>query len=240
MKISNEVLNVLSNANTNGNHLTLTGQLDRKLYQDANKALEAAGGKWNRKAKAHVFDRDASEAIDQLLLTGEITVPQNFGYFPTPKALVEQMIELAELDQGMRVLEPSAGQGAIAHEVIKYCDVDCYELLESNANKIAICGVNVGDFLQVEPNPIYDRVIMNPPFSKQQDIHHVLHAFKFLKPGGKLVSVMSNSVTFRDNKLTKDFREFVDMHGGYIEECPEASFKESGTMVRTVIATLEN
>ena len=33
-------------------------QLDRNDYVKVNKALEALGGKWNRKAKAHLFDED--------------------------------------------------------------------------------------------------------------------------------------------------------------------------------------
>jgi hypothetical protein len=52
MRVEDEVLAVLSRAETNGNALTLTGRLDRKMYERTNKVLEAAGGKWNRKAKA--------------------------------------------------------------------------------------------------------------------------------------------------------------------------------------------
>ena len=29
----------------------------------------------------------------------------------------------------------------------------------------------------------FDAVVMNPPFEKQADIDHVLHAYKMLKPG---------------------------------------------------------
>ena len=94
------------------------------------------------------------------------------------------------------------------------------------------------DFLEVMPNPIYDRVVMNPPFSRQADIMHVLHALQFLKPGGLLVSVMAASVTFRENKLTTDFRATVEARGGYIEPLPENSFKASGTGVNTVLAAI--
>jgi hypothetical protein len=50
--------------------------------------------------------------------------------------------------------------------------------------------------------------------------------------------VMSASVTFRDNKLTQDFRDLVRERGGDIEALPEGAFKDSGTMVRTVIVTI--
>src|SRR3546814_4693212 len=113
----------------------------------------------------------------------------------------------------MLVLEPSAGQGAIANQVAKMARVDCIELLPDNAAKIQVQGnirsVLQSDFLSQAAQPQYDRVIMNPPFEKQADIKHVLHAHKFLKPGGRLVSVMAASVLFRSNRLTVDFREFV-------------------------------
>jgi type I restriction-modification system DNA methylase subunit len=95
-----------------------------------------------------------------------------------------------------------------------------------------------GCFLNQAPTPEYDRVVMNPPFAKQADIKHVMHALKFLKPDGKLVSVMSASVDFRDNKLTKEFRDLIAERGGRIEALPDGAFKESGTMVRTVIVEI--
>jgi predicted RNA methylase len=241
MKISNDVLDVLSNATTSGNALSLVGQLDRGLYQKANKVIEAAGGKWNRKAQCHLFDGDAADAMDQIILAGEVTVKQDFGYFPTPAVIVDQLIELAELEPEMFVLEPSAGRGAIANKVSKAgYDVDCVELLADNAAHLMGLGhvVSCCDFLTLDPDPSFDRVIMNPPFARQADIHHVNYAMKFLKQGGILVSVMSAGVMFRTNRLTVDFRNMVDSHDGEIIPLPEGSFRDSGTMVNTVIVKM--
>lgn len=244
MLVENEVLTVLSRAATQGNALTLVGQLDRRLYDRTNKVLEAAGGKWNRKAKAHLFDGDAADAIEQIILTGEITIPQDFGYFPTPEPIVARLIELAEIEPGMTVLEPSAGQGNIAKAVADIAEVDCVELLQKNVEAL-LAGefardVIMSDFLALVPAPTYDRVVMNPPFARQDDIRHVTHAMRFLKDGGRLVSVMAASILFRDNRLTADFRALIDERGGDIEECPEGAFRSSGTMVRTVIVTIPN
>ncbi len=250
MRIDNQVLAVLGAARVEGNQLFLTGQLDRNLYQRTDKVLQAAGGKWNRSKKAHVFESCAESRIEQMINTGDIVVPQDFGYFPTPKPVVELLVELAELKNGHMVLEPSAGQGAIVEGILDAYPnalVDLYELLQVNCDaifkknfRLSGGGVFPTDFLAVEPNPIYDRVVMNPPFEKQADIKHVLHAFKFLKPGGRLVSVMSAAVQFRDNNLTKDFRRFVAEKGGTIQELPQGSFKVSGTMVNTVVVTIPN
>ena len=244
MRIDDEVLAVLSRATVTGKALTLNGQLDRKLYERTNKVLEAAGGKWDRKAKAHLFAADSAERVEQMLATGEVEVPKDeFNYFPSPPDVVKRLLQLADIKPGMRVLEPSAGKGAIAYACADAgAAVDCYELME--ANFVALAGdqrlgpVRHMDFLAQAPEASYDRVVMNPPFMKQLDIKHVLHALKFLKPGGLLVSVMASSVTFRDNKLTQDFRDLVRARGGEIEALPEGSFKASGTSVNTVIVTI--
>jgi predicted RNA methylase len=244
MRVEDDVLAVLSRAETNGNALMLTGQLDRRMYERTNKVLEAAGGKWNRKAKAHLFDDEAATRVDQIILSGEVEVPKDeFNFFPSPPDVVERLMELADVNQGMRVLEPSAGKGAIAYACAAAgATVDCYELMEANfvalAGDMRLGSVRHMDFLAQAPEASYDRVVMNPPFAKQSDIRHVLHALRFLKHGGLLVSVMAASVAFRDNKLSQDFRDLIRERGGDMEALPEGAFKASGTMVRSLIVTI--
>ena len=244
MRVEDDVLAVLSRAETNGNALMLTGQLDRRMYERTNKVLEAAGGKWNRKAKAHLFDDEAATRVDQIILSGEVEVPKDeFNFFPSPPVVVERLMQLADVQHGMRVLEPSAGKGAIAYACSDAgATVDCIELMEANFVSLAgnkrLGSVWKMDFLEKAPEASYDRVVMNPPFAKQADIKHVLHALRFLKPGGLLASVMAASVTFRDNKLTQDFRDLISERGGNIDVLPEGAFKASGTMVRSVIVTI--
>lgn len=74
-KIPENVLNVLGECRADGNLLYLPSvQLDRKTYTEVNKVLENMGGKWNRKAKAHVFaeDDDVAEMLENVLLTQEV------------------------------------------------------------------------------------------------------------------------------------------------------------------------
>ncbi len=247
MKVEQDVLTVLSRATTEGNSLFLQEQLDRNMYVKVNKVLDACGVKWNKKAKAHVFDTDASERIDQIILTGEVEIPKDeFNYFPTPKPVVGRLIELAEIRKGMTVLEPSAGQGAIAEACVKAgALVAVVEMMKPNYDVLVKSDLYTSlynqDFLTMTCSPAsrYDRIVMNPPFLKQNDIKHVTHAMKFLKPNGILVSVMASSVTFRDNKLTTDFRTMVQENDGTIEELPAGAFKSSGTMVNTVIVKMQ-
>lgn len=244
MRVSDDVLRVLSAAEVDGNRLVLTGQLDRKLYEATNKVLAAAGGVWTRKVKAHVFPEDAADLVDRVILTGEIDIPKDeFGFFPSPPEVVAVLMERAQLDAHHRVLEPSAGHGAIAFAAAKVVGdhgVECVEILPANVAVLRAARLVTieGDFLSLTPSRRFDRVIMNPPFAKQADIKHVTRALEWLKPDGLLVSVMSAGVAFRADRLTPQFRALVDDRGGTIEPLPDGSFKASGTGVRTVVVVI--
>jgi len=242
VQVNQSSLEVLSRAVCNGNALALTGQLDRKAYEDVNKVLTAAGGKWDKRAKAHIFDGSAADAIDPILLTGEVRlIKQEFGQFDSPEDVAGRVVALADIDAGMAVLEPSAGIGNIA-AAAKRCGahVTCWEIDEKRAQKLEgiAASLNVGDFLAAPSGRWFDRVVMNPPFARQADIEHVTHALKFLKQGGLLVSVMAAGVRFRQDKKATAFRALVDEAGGYFEDLPDDAFKASGTGVSTVIVVI--
>lgn len=84
MKISDDVLGVLAMLAIDGSFVRIEQTLDRKLYLKVNKVLEACGGQWDRQAKAHLFDGDATARIDYAITTGEVTTDQDLGFFPTP------------------------------------------------------------------------------------------------------------------------------------------------------------
>jgi predicted RNA methylase len=242
MKVENDVLIVLSHAAISENALRLNGQLERKLYERTNQVLAAAGGVWNRKAKAHMFEESPAELIEAIILTGEVTSPREFGFFPTPPPLVTRLLELAEIEPWMLVLEPSAGRGALAQPIAQIATVECFELLPANVAVLKAGGYARAifpiDFLSAAPCVRYDRVVMNPPFARQDDIRHVNHALQFLKPEGRLVSIMAAGVLFRENSLTLAFRRLLRERGGFMEVNPDESFRTSGTLIRTVTVVM--
>lgn len=240
MKINQDVLVVLDRAVVTNNRLVLQGTLDRKLYADVNKVLEAIGGKWNRGAKAHVFEMPVADVLDPIMETGEYSrTKQDFGQFDSPSAVVARVIQLSRIESGMAVLEPSAGLGNIARAAEAAGGrVTAIEIDSKRAKAlgdIPHIEIHVDDFLSIHRVASFDRVVMNPPFARQDDIRHVLHASRFLKPGGRLVSVMSASVMFRDNRATVEFRQFVTDQGGEFERLPEGSFASSGTSIHSCI-----
>jgi predicted RNA methylase len=223
-----------------GNSAKLSAQLDRVDYAKVNKILEALGGKWNKKAGAHVFaDCDPEEVIANYLETGKLDKPQKFGFFPTPQPLARDLVKRAGLQPGRTVLEPEAGVGGIAlicAEIVGKDNIVCYELQQKNCDVLRSLGFNVtqADFLTVEPTQLFDFIILNPPFEKQADIDHVKHAFRFLVPGGTMAAIISIGVTFRTNSKTTQFRAFLDSMGAKITINDKDAFKESGTAAQTV------
>ena len=62
------------------------------------------GGKWNRKAKGHVFDYDPEDALSNLLLTGETEdLKKTFQFFPTPRVIAEELCDISEISSANRV-----------------------------------------------------------------------------------------------------------------------------------------
>ena len=236
--IEREYLEILEECTVEGNILIINSQLDRKTYMKINKIIESLGGQWNRNKKGHVFDEDPQAVLDEVVATGYYEKEQDFGYYPTPRSIVMEIIKKADIREYHDVLEPSAGQGHILDELSNYASLTCGELQLRNRDVLIKHGYQptFENFLEYKGTK-FDRIVMNPPFFGQADIDHVNHAYSLLKPEGRLVSIMSNGVTFRSNKKTVQFRELI-ANKGFYENLPEDSFYSSGTRVRTIIVVL--
>jgi len=69
--------------------------------------------------------------------------------------------------------------------------------------------------------------------SSQSDIDHIIHMIELANRC--VVSVASQSVMWRTNKKSKDFRELIAKVGGTIKTLPDNSFQKSGTKVKTCV-----
>lgn len=205
---------------------------------------------------------DARTEEPDPLATPKTTLAKNFGFYPTPAAVVRDIASKAMLLRDadkppLTILEPSAGTGNLAraclsgdrdqvsfHSRDRYRwdnAVDCVEVQPELADGLRREGVyrrvTTGDFLAMAPDPtrLYDRVVMNPPFDRERDIDHVVHALKFLKPDGFLVAIMSAGIEFRETRKSVAFRELIASLNGAWSDLPPGSFAESGTWVNTVV-----
>ena len=116
------------------------------------------------------IDRDISAAAEQLKQTlTRIQVQQLkrtaitqgvWGFYPTPQPIIDKMLSKAHLQP-------------LLQKALKLQD---FNLLGD-------------DFLHSQPRPIYDRIIANPPFGNNGVARHTTHAFQFLKPGGRLITL---------------------------------------------------
>lgn len=241
-RIADAVLNVLEQCRVEGNILFLPSKLDRKDYLTVNKVLESLGGKWNRKAKGHIFPEEfnLAEMLNAALVTGEFCDSQKeYQFYPTPREVALQMCEMTELSEFSRVLEPSCGDGRLADVIAEHHPASLLgvELNPKMCQKTADKPYRVieGDFLKLGRADLgsFDRIVMNPPFSKKQEIDHISHAYDLLEDGGILVSVASEGVFFREDRKTAEFRSFLKEHKAVDFRLREGAFRESGTAVPT-------
>jgi len=247
MKLTNEQIQILQDWKIEENRFYLQGQLDRKQYMSINEVLETIDLKWNRWKKAHIIDwfsqEDLENAINDVIETWEVETLKEtikkFQFYPTPKEVAEYLVELADIKDWERVLEPSAWQWAIYSEInpnnyavaIELKD-DNYEILRKMYWDSRWLVINM-DFLDYNDEN-FDKIVANPPFSKSQDVKHILHMYELLNEWWRIVSVASSSIQTREGKLYDELRalnpEFIEL--------PEWSFKESWTMVNSVIVII--
>ena len=240
IKLSPEVQDVLRRSVVNAAGVKLPEQLDRPLYMATDKALKAIGGKWNRGRGLHVFAADPRETIAAALDSGSVLdKKKTFQAFYTPDAVADHLVELAELTSGDRVLEPSAGNGAIVRALVRAGNsaITAVEVDDERSGALAAAGavaIYTYDFLLLQPELFeFDAVIMNPPFTQLQDVKHVLHAWEFTTR--VLVAIVSKGFLFREDKLSREFRRLNERHGVIQETLPAGTFHESGTEVETTI-----
>ena len=186
-----------------------------------------------------------------LRLTGEAALMRIPGYFPTPEPLAQELIKIASIKPGHTILEPSAGTGNLIDAVrgvhsdvsVSFCELNCFLLDILRAKYEGVSGVHFlgRDCLELNTDSTsYDRIVMNPPFERGQDIEHVLYTFDFLKPGGILAAIVSAGVLTRSDKKTLRFREFLESRKATVHDVAAGSFKSSGTGTQTKILCIRS
>lgn len=196
---------------------------------EAERVLAAMGGV---KVGSHwQFSYPPRMVLDEVVCGGCIPDVQSHQFYPTPVSLVEKVQALAEVEEGHIWLEPSAGTGALAEGLAK-AGGQCIEISALHARVLEAKGFNVlqADFLEwaAQAAAVYDRVLMNPPFSEGRWQAHLQAAAGLVKAGGRLVAILPASA--RSAALPPGWR--VESHGPF-----EDAF--AGTGVRVIIVVAE-
>lgn len=221
-------------------------QFNRKSYVEAKKWIEEAGGSWEGgKTQGFVFPFNP-ERIFAILKEGKrYNLQQEYQFFETPSELADWLVMLVgSITQNDTVLEPSAGRGAIVRAIHRACSgvtVDCYELMPENRKILSNePGINIlgEDFIK-ECRGKYSKIIANPPFTKNQDIDHVMLMYKRLDENGTLAAITSTHWTFSNEKKCVDFRNWLNKAGGQTFKIDSGEFKKSGTAIRTLAIVIK-
>lgn len=163
-------------------------------------------------------------------------VSKDLQFYWSPPAVVAAALDFADIHSrdaysygrempSYRVLEPSCGDGRILDELR---DRGCRALgVEYHAPRAAEArakghSVVTGNFLEQAPVAEFDKIVMNPPFYGRHYVKHVSHAYKFLKPGGTLVSILPATAHYDHGELKGEWRDL-----------PVGSFADAGTNVPT-------
>lgn len=161
-----------------------------------------------------------------------------FQLFQTPPEIARRLVAALKLQHGETVLEPSAGLGRILdalpdnlREVVAV-EVDAAlagELFRQARERVTLLQ---RDFLTMQPGAqLFDAVAMNPPFHMRADIRHILHARRFLRPGGRLAALCLD---------TSHRTAALKPHAETWEPLPAGTFAKEGTRVPTVLLTIRN
>lgn len=214
-------------------------------YDDISRLIGKAGGRYVTGRKQFVFDAgiDCTDVLRRLVAGETVNFRQEYQFFATPEAKAIEAVKEVENTlgtlRGKRVLEPSAGEGALANVARRMgADVVAIEAWNVNAIKLRAQGYDVieRDFLSVTPEEIgtFDAILANPPFTKNQDIQHAMHMFQFIRPGGALSIIMSTAWLEGKTKAHSQFKEFLATQDVKVMAIEAGAFKESGTPVPTV------
>ena len=248
--MDNEVIEILEQGTIEGNIFKLPSiQLERKLYEKVSKAIAGVNGKWNKKQGGFVFEHDEVEHFIERLKSGEkINLKKDFQMFFTPENVADYVVsnylygytksEISKMD----ILEPSAGQGSLIKSFRKeYPNAKFFAVEMEDSNRAILSKMEnvilspIKDFLSVPEHFKFDLIIANPPFSKNQDIDHIMKMYRMLKRDGVLLSFSSNHWEIGQEPKCVAFKKFLDAAEAEIYKIPKGQFKESGTMIGTTL-----
>lgn len=176
---------------------------------------------------------------------------KDLQFYHSPEGVTDRLLSDLYLPEGAHVLEPSAGTGHIVRALrakkpnVKITAVELHPDRVAQLRKLEGPDVQIvaRNFLNEPAFPVYDAVVMNPPFYGTHWMDHVRHAWDFLKDGGRLVAVLPVSAAVAETPKHLAFRRWAEKaNGGRIwglfSDLPPESFLEAGTRINTTILSL--
>ena len=173
---------------------------DKAAFAETEVVMAAIGGS-KKSSREFVFDFDPTRLIKDIVVMGAMPDKKTHQFYPTPESVASVVVDMADLQQGVSVLEPSAGNGNLLDALPEElgCKVQCVELSKLRCTLLSTKGyaVDQADFLvwaAAYNGTGFDRVLMNPPFSEGRAQLHLTAASKLVKEGGRITAVLPASM----------------------------------------------
>lgn len=170
--------------------------------EEVKRVLESIGGVQDSRPTHKTnfnFEYPVEQVLREIVATGVLPDGVSFQFHQTSENLAYEAAAWAEIGDEDEVLEPSAGQGAIA-EHLPADRLQCVELSALHCQILKAKGFRTeqADFIAwaqgaAELGRKYGAIVMNPPFADGRAALHVEYAYSLLAPGGRLVAVMPGS-----------------------------------------------
>lgn len=168
-----------------------------KKYLPGSKT-EGTGGKANdyRQEKATDFDRAKAVYFGKQKKNSRTKSREGVDYFATPEPVGYKMVQWLQAKPGQSLLEPSAGDGAIA----RWMPDNTYNTVVEPSRDLTpklmrnVAGAKVVEstFENFDLHNKFDGIAMNPPFGHggKTAVEHVAKAYQHLKDGGRLIAII--------------------------------------------------
>ncbi|MDF2653526.1 MAG: type restriction enzyme res subunit family protein, partial [Paenibacillus sp.] len=159
---------------------------------------EGIGGKAKDRATREAlteFDRAKTFYYGRGKKNAKTKSAEGNDYFATPEPLGYKMVEWANIKQGEKVLEPSAGHGAISRWFPSNTEnvmIEPSKELATSAQMSSNGKLVSSTFEDYYVGNKFDSIVMNPPFGSggKTAIEHVAKAYKQLRDGGRIVAIV--------------------------------------------------
>lgn len=215
--------------------------LERSEYLQVKKLMESNGAKWKGGKIGGFVCQNADEVLARMQGGDLSDRKKKFQFFATPdEVAISMACCLDEVSPNMRVLEPSAGRGALIKglQLIYGNEIcpDYCELMPENRRYLtghfSGCHCVGDDFLLADGlTGRYDRIIANPPFANKQDIRHIRRMYDCLNATGRMVSLCSPRFTYAQDKESVTFREWLEEVGASVGSLKQGAFRNVGTNI---------
>lgn len=231
-----------------------------KKYLPGSKT-EGTGGKANdyRQEKATDFDRAKAVYFGKQKKNSRTKSQEGHDYFATPEPIGYKMVQWLQSKPGQSLLEPSAGDGAIA----RWMPDNTYNTVVEPSRDLTpklmrnVAGAKVVEstFENFDLHNKFDGIAMNPPFGKGKDrggklaMEHVAKAYKHLKDGGRLIAIIPDGPACqkrfdkwfygdpeakrKEDRGIADGVLMADIH------LPSVTFEREGTNVNTRMVVID-